>query len=781
MKAVLRGFGRLVAAVLIVSGMSLAGGAVSVATSSVAMAQSMPPITVRGNTRIEADTIRAYFKPAPGEHFGPAKIDDAIKNLYATGMFSDVKVSRAGGGYVVTVSENQVINQVSFEGNSKIKDKVLEAEVQSKSRGPFNKETVQGDVRRILELYRRTGRYDATVEPQIISRPNGRVDLIFNIHENESTKVSEIRFEGNKAFSDSRLRDEMTTTESNFLSFIKTSDIYDPDRINADLELVRKFYLSRGYADFRVVSTDAKLDESSHSFIITVTVDEGEKYNFGNIDVESSVPDVDAASLKSVVTTSQGETYNATAVEKSVEAMSVELAKRGYAFAQVRPRGSRDYSAHTIGVTYSVEEGSRVYIERINIRGNTRTRDYVIRREFDVAEGDAYNQALIDRAERRLNNLGFFKSVRITSEPGSAPDRVIVNVDVMDQPTGEFSVAGGYSTQDGLIAQVSVAEKNFLGRGQYIRLSTSLGQRTRGVEFNFTEPYFLGRRISAGFDAYAKKQDETNYSSYKVDTEGGAIRFGFPITEEFTIGTNYTLYNRKIDIPGDEYDDASAALKESEGNNLVSQAGYSLVWNTLDNTINPHDGWRAEFRQDFAGLGGDSKFLRTTADVRYYHELPADMVGFLRAQGGYTWGYDGDLRILDQFFMGPDLVRGFAPSGIGPRDANSDDDDPLGGTTYFGGTAEVQFPLWGIPREFGLKGAVFADAGTVFGYNGCEDDCKGGSVDVVADNHKIRSSVGASLLWNSPLGPLRFDYAYVLSSDKHDDEQAFRFSGGARF
>lgn len=802
MRFAYRAFRKLTAACVLAAGLVFAASMIP-AVSTPAFAQS---IEVRGNSRVEADAVRAHFATAPGERLDNTKIDEAVKALYATGLFEDVRVTRSGGRIIVTVVENQVINRVNFEGNRKIKDATLEAEVQSKSRGPFSQVIVQSDVQRILELYRRAGRYNATVEPQIISRPNGRVDLIFVINEDSKSKISEIEFIGNEAFSDSRLRDEMTTTESNFMSWLKTSDVYDADRLAADLELVRRFYLNHGYADFRVVSSEVNYDNANNSFKITVTVEEGPVYRFSTVDVESNVADIDANELKSFIKGGPGDIYSADDVEKTVEQMSVELATRGYAFAQVRPRGSRDYDNHTVAVTYSVEEGSRVYVERINIRGNTRTRDYVIRREFDLAEGDAYNQALINRAERRLNRLGFFKSVRISSEMGSSPDRVIVNVDVEDQPTGEFSIAGGYSSADGLIGEISLAEKNLLGRGYYAKIGGTFGERTKGVDFSFTDPYFAGRRISAGFDVYYKDREHSrsNNQSYDLQTVGGALRLGFPITDPLTFGVNYQIYNREIDLPeglkdgcsyrsGAEYgneeagkcDDtsedpyeASVALKEAEGSTLTSQIGYSFVYNSLDNIQNPKDGIRAEFRQDFAGLGGDSEFLRTTLDARYYHELPRDMVGMLRLQAGHimAWG-DEDLKVIDHFNKGPDLVRGFKAGGIGPRDDLTD--DPLGGSLYVGGTAEILFPLPGIPKELGLKGAVFADAGTLMNYEGRTefDD----PLVVTGDDGTIRSSVGLSLLWQSPMGPLRFDYAWVLSKEDGDEEQHFRFSGGGRF
>lgn len=814
MKRIVRVVGRLTLCSSVAVQAMVAGAGMGVLSASPAQAQSASGITVRGNQRVDAETIRSYFT-GRGPLTQPV-IDEGIRGLYASGLFSDVHVSRAGGGIVVAVSENQVINRVAFEGNSKVKDAVLTAEVQSKARGPYNPAVVQADAQRITEIYRRSGRYQVTVEPKTINQSNGRVDLVFEINEGDKTKIQAIVFEGNKAFGDGTIRDQMTTTESNWLSWIKTSDVYDPDRVNADLELIRKFYLNHGYADFRVVSANADLNRETNAFTLKIVVDEGEQYRFGAINVESNVAEVNGDTLKGKAVTTAGSTYSAAEVDKSVEAMSLELASRGYAFAQVRPRGDRNLSDRTIALTYVVEEGARVYVERINVSGNTRTRDYVIRREFDIAEGDAYNQVFIDRAERRLKSLGFFKTVRITTEPGSSPDRVIVNVNVEDQPTGEFSVAGGYSSQDGVIGEVALGERNFLGRGQYARIAAQFGQRSSGFDFSFTEPYFLGYRVSAGVDAYIKRRDDTDYTSYKLDTYGGGVRFGFPITEEFSIGTRYQLYQQDLKIPN-EYkriynnngnvnnNRASAAVFEAEGKTITSLAGLSLIYNTLDNTSDPTLGFYAELKGDVAGLGGDTKFGRVTFDGRYYHPLYIDgVVGMLRVQGGHVEAFGSDdLRVLDHFSGGPDLVRGFEPQGFGPRDKRtsnilngSRNDDPLGGTTYFGGSAEAQFPIFGLPKEVGLKGAIFADAGTVFDYRGIKSisgvdygaGAPGGlagtstTVNVNAqDSKKIRSSVGASILWNSPLGPIRFDFAKVLSKEKYDETQFFRFSGGTRF
>jgi len=770
---------------------------------AIAYAQSANSIVVEGNRRVEADTIRSYFRSSSGR-LDALTIDEGVKALYATGLFQDVRTRSAGGRLVVTVVENQVINRVAFEGNKKTKDDQLSAEVQSKPRGTLSRATVQADTQRIIEIYRRNGRFDVRVEPKIIDLPNNRVDLVFEITEGEKTGVKSIEFVGNKAYSSSRLKDVIKTSESNWLSFLQSTDIYDPDRIESDRDLLRRFYLKHGYADVRIVSAVGEYDPARKGFIITFTIDEGPQYRVGTVDVVSNVRALDPAALRSQLKVSAGSVYNAEAVEKSVEAMTIEAAKKGYAFATVRPNGDRNFAERRVNLVFVIEEGARAYIERINIRGNTRTRDYVIRREFDISEGDAYNRALIDRAERRLKNLDYFKTVKITNEPGSAPDRIVINVDVEEKATGEFSVSGGYSTADGFLAEVAVAERNLLGRGQYARAAVSYGQYSRGFELSFAEPYFLGYRLGFGVDLFAKRTLATNYVSYDTETVGTNLRFGFTLTEELSLQLRYSLFRRQITLPS-YYDDcklpntvtgagtpcylngeASLPVRAdlARGAALTSAVGYTLAYNTLDNNKNPTNGLLLEGKQDFAGVGGDVNFIRTAADLRNYYEVFPDIVSVLRFQGGHvaSWG-SKDLRMLDHFQMGPNLVRGFEPAGIGPRDLTpGTTNDALGGTMYWGASVELQTPLYFLPKEVGIKAAVFADAGSIWGYKGPTSyTLSPGEAFIFADDKTIRSSVGGSLIWDSPFGPLRFDIAYALSKAPYDRTQIFRFGGGTKF
>jgi outer membrane protein insertion porin family len=703
--------------------------------------------------------------------------------------------------------------------------------VQSKPRGTLSRPTVQADVQRIIEIYHRSGRFDVKVDPKIIELPSNRVDLVFEITEGQKTGVKLIRFVGAKAFSTGRLKDVIKTSESNWLSFLQTTDIYDPDRIEADRDLLRRFYLKHGFADVRIVSAVGEYDPAKKGFVVTFTIDEGAQYHVGTVNVVSNVRAISPASLHDSLKIGAGSIYNADLVEKSVEAMTIEVAKHGYAFANVRPRGDRDFEKKVINLTFVVEEGTRAYIERINISGNTRTRDYVIRREFDIGEGDAYNRALIDRAERRLKNLNYFKSVKITNEPGSAPDRVVINVAVEEMSTGEFSISGGYSTSDGFLAEVSVADRNLMGRGQFAKASVTYGQYSRGATVSFVEPYLLGYHMAGGIDLFARQTLANSYVSYNTQSVGINLRLGFALSEELTLTPHYSILQQEVSlpyylddcsstitgglfqtspptlpyvppagytihipgavVPGDEcYSQGQSSLpvriELAKGPVIESIVGYTLAYNTLDNVKSPTSGLYASITQDVAGVGGNVNFIRTTADTRTYYEVLPDIVGVLHLQGGdlSSWGGQS-LRMLDNFQMGPNLVRGFAPNGIGPRDLTTltpgQTNDALGGTMFWGASVEAQTPLYFLPKEIGIKIAAFADAGSLWNYKSETSWAVTGETMQVADNMAVRSSVGMGLIWDSPLGPLRFDFAYAVTKQSYDQTQFFRFSGGTKF
>ncbi|UEM08839.1 outer membrane protein assembly factor BamA [Bradyrhizobium barranii subsp. barranii] len=815
--------------------------------SSSALAQTVQSISVEGNRRVEVETIRSYFKPGPGGRLDQGAIDDGLKALIETGLFQDVRINRGSGGQIiVSVVENPVIGRIAFEGNKKVKDEQLTAEVQSKARGTFSRAMVQSDTLRIAEIYRRSGRYDVRVTPEIIEQPNNRVDLIFTVEEGAKTGVKSIEFVGNNAFSSYRLRDVIKTHESNLLSFLASNDLYDPDRVEADRDLIRRFYLKNGFADVQLVAALTEYDPEKKGFNVTFKIEEGSQYRVGTVDFRSSIPNFDPTTMRNYSRVNVGALYNVESVEKSVEEMQIEASRRGYAFAVVRPGGDRNFEAHTVAVVFNIDEGPRTYIERINVRGNTRTRDYVIRREFDIAEGDAYNRALVDRAERRLKNLDYFKSVKITTEPGSSSDRVVLIVDLEEKSTGDFSVSGGYSTTDGALAEVSISERNLLGRGLFAKASVTYGQYARGYSLSFVEPYLLDYRVALGLDLYQRQQLSNSYISYGTKTLGFSPRLGFSLREDLSLQLRYSIYQQEITLPsylancnnvlGSSafnpspafaasqtppidltstgglgcYSDGEASLpvrKElAGGKTLTSALGYTLTYNTLDNNKNPTDGLLVDFRQDFAGVGGDVTYLKSVVDAKYYAPLVSDIVGLVHLQGGMLNKIgNNDIRMLDQFQMGPNLVRGFAPNGIGPRDLNPfGTQDALGGTKYWGASFELQMPFWFLPKEVGLKGAVYADAGGLFDYQGPttwsltnemtttrNSNCTPSTINppsagtctgLVYDNgNVVRSSVGIGLIWQSPFGPLRFDYAVPLTKGQFDRVQQFRFGGGTSF
>ena len=754
-------------------------------------AASGPTIEVQGNRRIDAQAIREHFRAAPDARSAPAVIDAALKELYATGLFEDVKIVASGPRLIVTVVEAPVIDRLRFEGNKQLKDKDLAKEIGLKSGGPMTKAGVQEDVTRIADIYRRNGRYQVQVTPKTIARRDGRLDLVYEIREGDKTGVKRITFAGNANFAESRLKGVIKTTESGWFGFLKTSDVYDADRIEIDGDLLRRFYIKNGFADARVSGAGA-YDPAQQGFVVTYTIEEGARYRFGTIDINSRVATLDASVLRNVVRLAQGDAFDGEAVGKAVDDITIAAGKRGFPFIDVHPHANRDTANKIIDVVFTLDDGPHRYIERINIRGNTVTRDAVIRREFDVAEGDAYNRGLIDRAERRLKQLPLFKSVKIATDQGSVPDRVVLNVDVEEQRTGDLSFSGGYSTAAGIIGEVSISEQNLLGRGQYVKASVAVGQYLHSGSLSFVEPYILGNRMSLGLDLFFKETFTNPTQSYGSESYGAGIKLGAPLMDGVTSEARYSLVNQSLSLsptlmacvpPNASTTCTSAAVKQAalNGAQWVSTIGSTLAYSTLDNPKNPHEGLRAELRQDVAGLGGDVDFLRTTGDVRYYHDLGNDVVGMARAQGGYITPFGGQtLPMMSSFFGGPQLVRGFATNGFGPRDVTpGTTQDNIGGSRYWATTAELQAPIPGLPPEIALKAAVFADAGSLWGYRGATAFPSLSQSLMVADSQRVRSSIGSGLIWDSPFGALRVDYAYPTSKASTDVTQRVHFGVGA--
>lgn len=746
-----------------------AGVVALVLAAGTAVAQTaVSRIDVEGVQRIEPETVRSYMAITPGDPITPEVIDRSVRNLFATGLFADVSVRRDGSRLVVRVVENPVINRIAFEGNNRVKDDALQAEVQLRPRTVFTRTKVQQDVKRILDVYRRSGRFAATVEPKVIQLEQNRVDLVFEINEGPTTKVNAINIVGNREYSDSRLREVMRTRESRWYRFLSSDDTYDPDRLTFDRELLRRFYLSRGYADFRVDSVVAELTTDRSGFLVTFTVTEGERYTFGNVRVETTLPELKTAELEPLVTTEAGDWYNAEAVEQTVQALTDVVGNRGYAFVDVRPKVERNTEKRTIDVVYAVDEGPRVFVERIDIVGNVRTVDKVIRREFRLVEGDAFNAAKLRRSRQRIRDLNFFEKVEVNNVPSeTAPDRTVVRVEVAEKSTGELSFGVGYSTSLGPLLEVSARERNLLGRGQSLRLSGLLAGKKSQLDLSFTEPYLFDRQVAGGIDAFAIQRELQEVSSYDSQSVGSALRLGYQLTEHLREDWRYMLRRDTVD---NVQSNATRYIRDQEGSSILSSIGHTFTYDRRDSRIDPTEGWYLRLNNEFAGVGGDEHFFRTNLGGGKYFNLGEQWVLSVSGSVGYIFGIDDTIRINERYFLGGDSLRGFSTAGIGARDLNG---DALGGKWMYSSTVQLDFPL-GLPQELGVTGKIFSDIGAL----GPTEEIAGERIDYDATP---RMSIGAGLTWRSPFGPLSLDLGFPVLKQDYDDIEYFRFNFGTRF
>jgi outer membrane protein insertion porin family len=735
-------------------------------------------VVVQGTQRIEPATVLSYVSIREGDAYDEQAVDRSLKTLFATGLFADVKFNWDGSSLTINVVENPILNQVVYEGNNKVSDKELNKEVQEKPRTVFTRAKVQADVQRIIELYRRNGKFAATVDPQIIQRPQNRVDLIFAISEGPTTGVARISFIGNKHFDDSTLKDQIATEESAWWRILSSNDNYDPDRLTFDREQLRRFYLQRGYADFRVVSAVAELTPDRENFYITFTVDEGDLYKFGKVEISSKIKELTPASLRPLIPILPGATYNAELVDKSIDALTNAAGTKGYAFAEVHPRIRRNHDSRTVDVVFDIEEGQRVYIEKINVAGNTRTLDKVIRREFRLVEGDAFNRVLVDRSRTRIKALGFFKDVDVKPLPGSQPDRTVLQVNVTEQSTGELQLGAGYSSTSSVVGQFSYTERNLFGRGQYLRASVELSEISKQAQLSFTEPWFMDRPLAAGFDIY-KTITDYRQVDYQGDTTAFGVRLGFPTSEFGSVGLRYTISVSSVS----PFADAPTVILEASGSETTSAFGYSYSYNTLDDPIKPRKGFTAEFSQDFAGFGGNTKYIRTLASAGVHHPLLwEEFIGTLSMNAGYIQGWGGrPISLIDRFYRGGDSFRGFALAGVGPREVSATGANAIGADAYAIGTADLRLPDL-LPADYGVAFSLFTDFGTV-GHlssgvpsNNCDPFPPG--VVCIKDNMAFRAAGGLGVNWKSPFGPIQISFALPYVKEGYDKSQIIYFSAG---
>jgi outer membrane protein insertion porin family len=744
-----------------------------------AQAQPRPPaagtvqaIDVVGNQRIEADTIRSFVLLRPGDAFDDDRLDRSLRTLFGSGLFRDVRLARDGGRIVVTVVENPLVNRVAFEGNRAISSEILGNEAQLRARGVFTPQQAQADRQRILDLYARRGFFGARVEPRIIELDQNRVDVVFEITDGDAARVSRIGFVGNRSFSDWTLSEVVTTRESAFWRFLSTSDVYDPDRLTFDRELLRRYYLRRGFADVQVTGATAELLPDRSGFVVTFTIDEGPRYRLGPVRIESRVRDLDGATLRGALRVGEGDWYDGQAVEQSAETIGDTANLAGFPFVQVTPRIARNRDAARIDLVFEVADGPRAFVERIEISGNARTEDRVIRREMRLAEGDAFIAAQVRRSQQRIRDLGYFGQAEITPSQGTAPDRVNLNVRVTERPTGEISLGGGFSTDAGFLADFGIRERNFLGSGIDARLAATIAQRRSQVDFSVTDPAFLDRNLAAGIDIFYVTRDLRDIAGYQERRQGFALRMGYEFNERLRQNWAYTLVRRNI---FDVVPEASLLIQEQRGVTTLSQIGQTLTYDRRDSRLEPRDGYVIRIGTDFAGIGGDVAYFRGRIDGAYFVPLEAlfgdqNFVLAFQASVGYLEPIgDRRERIVDRFFLGGENLRGFRTGGAGPRDISTG--DSLGGRLVWTQTTELRFPL-PVPQEVGLLGRAFVDVGSLSGVPAGPN---------VADETNPRVGVGVGVSWRSPVGLINLDFARAVVRESYDQTQVFRFGFGTRF
>lgn len=836
-----------------------------------AFAGTIRSIIIEGNQRIETGTILSYLVIQPGSSFNPELFDLSLKALFATELFADVEIGRRGEDLVIRVVENPIINRVIFEGNGAIDDDQIRDEIQAEPRGVFTLARVQADVRRIVELYRQSGRFSAEVKPRYKLLDQSRVDLIFEITDGPTTGVRSINFIGNEEYSDARLRSEIVTRQSRLWRFFSSNDNYDPNRLEFDRELLRQFYQNKGYYDFRVTTADAAITPDQEDWYITFTIDEGRVYDFGEITVDTTLDKLNEDALVRSLAIREGELYEGDLIEEAIDRLTAIAGISGYAFVDVIPRITPNPDTGTVDITFALDEGPRVYIERINIIGNTRTLDPIIRRQLNVSEGDAFNRVSIDRSGNRVRSLGYFSNVDTAELPGSEPDRAVIDLSVEEQPTGELSLAAGFSSVDAFLIDISVSERNLRGRGQTAVARVSASQRTQLIDLRYSEPRFLGRNLAAGVSIFAQRRDFGDVGFFEQQSVGGQVNFGFPLTQRSTLSLRYRLSQDNLNIndqaividangnqatmqvldadgmpvftdppdntipaltpilptasllpPGtsvvDICDDAfldQPFFCDSQRSELTSSLGYTLQWSNLNNPVEPTRGYEFSISQDLAGVGGDVKFLRTTATAATHRGLFPGVRASLRFQAGniFSFGNNETLRINNLFFRGGNSFRGFNVAGIGPRTADFEIDadgnetgrvfrgQALGGTVFYQGTLEVTLPQV-IPEQYGIRAALFVEAG---GLGVLEDEFIQEPITILGitnpafnagepgelpttnvirrteDGLGLRATAGLSVFWESPFGPIRFDFSQLITDEAIDRPRGFRFSTNTRF
>ena len=739
-------------------------------------------IRVEGNQRIESGTIRSYMLVQPGDPFDPGRIDRSLKTLYATGLFQDVSLTRQGDILVVKLVENPLVNRVAYEGNSVESDDQLKDVVQLRPRAVFTPAAAEADRQRILDAYAKRGRFAAVVTPQIIRLPQNRVDVVFQISDGPSAFIARIAFVGNHAFSESRLTDVINTREHTWWRFLSTSDEYDPARINFDKELLRRFYLKSGYADFEIKDVSTELAPDRSAFFLTFTISEGERYRIGKITINSQLRGLDGDSLRKDLQFDEGDWYDGEAVGRTADDIETDVRSRGYSFVEAKPDVTRNQKTHTVDLTFTVDEGPRVYVERIDIVGNVRTKDKVIRRELRLAEGDAFDAAAVRRSRQRLEDLSYFNTVTVAPSPGSTPDKAILTTTVQEKSTGEVTLGGGYATDAGALVDAGISENNLIGTGMSASINGVLAQRDSSVDGSITNPYTFDRNLVTGADVFLVQTNYLGTEPYDEKRVGFAVRAGYDYNDHLRQSWSYTLVGRTV---YNVQTGASFYIENAQGYTVLSQISQQITLDYRDSKVDPHSGGSYSFGTDGAGLGGNAEFIRARLDAHYYVPLERlmgnpDWVLALSAGTGYLFNLGQQEQLIDRFYLGGDNLRGFETGGAGPHDNQG---DPLGGRFIWTGTTELRFPL-PVSSDLGLTGRTFIDVGGLTQASFEHGNCNGAPGNVcpqIFDSGAPRVGIGVGVSWKTPLGLINIDLTPFVIKQSVDQTQLFRFGFGTRF
>ena len=742
-------------------------------TQASAQSYSFSSVSVEGNERVDAATIVSYAGIGRGEEVSAAALNDAYQRVVNSGLFETVEIAPQGGTLLIRVKEYPIVNVINFEGNKRLKDEQLAELTSSESRRVYSPATAEADAAAIAEGYRVQGRLAATVTPRIIRRSDNRVDLVFEISEGKVVEVERLSFVGNRAYSDRRLRQILETKQAGLLRQVIRGDTFVAERVELDKQLLRDFYLSRGFVDFQITDVSAEVARERDATFVTFNIREGQSFAVGKVSTSSTVEGVDAAEFEAVQKLRPGVTYSPAVIENNIARMENLALRKGLNFLRIEPKITRNDRDQTLDVEFVLSRGERIFVERIDIEGNNTTLDQVVRRQFRTVEGDPFNPREVRQAAERIRALGFFVDASVEAQPGTAGDQVVVNVDVEEQPTGKLSFGASYGAQTGIALNIGFSETNFLGRGQALSANISNGTDNRDISLNFAEPAFLGRDLKFKFGAYYKTTEQQD-ARYNTQNIGLTTGLEFPVSENGRLEVRYSISEDEIT---DVAAGSSAILvrEAAQGGLLTSAVGYSYSYDTRINGLNPNGGVLLRFSQDFAGLGGDTQYISTNlfalAETKVLKEEVTVRSIF---EGGMINTVSGNSRVTERFFANG-KIRGFEGNGLGPRDLTADNEDALGGNIYATARFEADFPI-GLPEEYGVKGGAFFDIGSVWGLDDTE-----GSTGAVDDEFHLRSAIGLSLFWDTPIGPLRFNFSRALSKEDYDKEQNFDLTISTKF